>query len=60
MNNFYEIYQPKIATALKILGLDKYIKAVREIRTKYGLDRDMSKYQEHILEEMLELMRDEL
>jgi len=59
-NNFYEIHQPKIAVALKVLGLKKYMKAVRYIRNKYDLDRDMSKYEEHIILEMLQKLREEL
>ena len=59
-NNFYEIYQPKISVALKILGLQKYMKALNKVRKKYGLDLGLHNYQEDIIKEFLQLMREEL
>ena len=59
-NNFYEKYQPKFATALKILGRQKYMKALGKIRKKYSLDLGMEEYQEHIIEEILKEIRGEL
>ena len=58
-NNFYEIYQPKISTALKVLGRQKYMKCLREIRTKYNLEIGMDTYEEDTLTEFLETMRRE-
>ena len=56
-NNFYKIYQPKVAKALKILGKQKYMEALNKIRKKYKVDLGMENYQKHILEEFLTELR---
>ena len=56
-NNFYNIYQPKFAKALEILGKQKYMKALRSVRNKYNLEIGMEKYEEDIIKEILEKMR---
>ena len=59
MNNFYEIYQPKISIAQKLLGLRVFKRENIKIREDYDIDVDtfLHDYPEEALIDLLNKLR---